>query len=387
MRVAFVTHTTSLYGANRSLIDLLDGLRGSGVDGHVVSPNDGPFTRAVTNRSIPVAVHPIQWWMSQRTDAGGASRRWKRNLRCLPQLARQLDRWRVDLVHSNSSVIPVGAMACALTGRPHVWHVREMATLHYGFSYDWGVDAFREAMGKAEALAVMSRAIRRYLVRRGIAPSRMQVVYDGVASAEEFDRRYGRARNRAPSRSRCTFAVIGALYPNKGQWIAIQALGRLAARFPRARLWIVGGGNPGYAEGLRMLVRRLGLGSRVKFWGYRGDLAPIYLSTDAVLVCSRHEGIGRVAAEAMSFCRPVIGYDEGGTSELIKDGKTGLLYRGGAEELAGCMRRFLEDPSCARRMGKDGWRAAQERFTTEAHTQRMLRIFEEVLNGGGSDDA
>ncbi len=276
-------------------------------------------------------------------------------------------------------------MVSILTGRPHVWHMRELATLHYGLAYDWGAETFRRVVGRSEALVAVSKAVRHHLARRGIASKRMRVVYDGVAWAREFDRRYREQHlRRERRRAGYTFTVVGLIHPSKGQWEAILAFGMIAAQFPHVRLRIAGDGDRGYVEGCRLLVERLRLQGRVRFLGFRPDPAHLYRGTDALLVCSRHEGMGRAAVEAMSFCRPVIGYDDGGTPELIEHGKTGLLYRGGAEELAACMRRFLKNPSRARRMGENGWRAARERFTTEAHAQRMLRVFEGALNGGDS---
>jgi hypothetical protein len=55
----------------------------------------------------------------------GAATRLLRNVRVLRPLAAQIRRWGCNLVYSNSSVFPVGAMAAAKLRLPHVWHLRE----------------------------------------------------------------------------------------------------------------------------------------------------------------------------------------------------------------------------------------------------------------------
>ena len=41
MRISFFTHYTELYGANRSLLDLIDGLAAHGVCAHMICPHPG----------------------------------------------------------------------------------------------------------------------------------------------------------------------------------------------------------------------------------------------------------------------------------------------------------------------------------------------------------
>lgn len=74
-----------------------------------------------------------------------------------------------------------------------------------------------------------------------------------------------------------------------------------------------------------------------------------------ILVCSKVEAMGRVTAEAMAAGKPVISYTNEGALELIEHEVKGLLYSSGAEELANCMLRLMEDQSLLRRISLVGW--------------------------------
>jgi len=121
MKVAFITNYTELYGANRSLLSLIDGLSQYKVSAHVVAPGEGDMTKALQDRGVPVTIMPIQSWMSERPSSceplrwilwmRNAIRRFYRNLRVLPALVKQLRKWKIDVIHTNSSVIPIGALA------------------------------------------------------------------------------------------------------------------------------------------------------------------------------------------------------------------------------------------------------------------------------------
>lgn len=66
IKVAFLTHYTRLYGANRSLLNLIDGLSEYGISSYVISPSEGDITEALRVRGIPVEILPIELWVSPR---------------------------------------------------------------------------------------------------------------------------------------------------------------------------------------------------------------------------------------------------------------------------------------------------------------------------------
>ena len=67
LKVAFVTHYGSLYGANRSLLALIDGLRDYNVKSFVVGREPGPIDKELEKRSVPFAVIPFEWWVRHRS--------------------------------------------------------------------------------------------------------------------------------------------------------------------------------------------------------------------------------------------------------------------------------------------------------------------------------
>lgn len=389
MRVAFITHYTEFYGANRSLLNLIDGLKKYGVSAYVVSPREGELTKVLRNRGVPVAIIPIRWWMSKPPSSNGHLKligqyiRWRRNvlkrlyenLLVLPALVRQLRAWKIDVIYTNSSVIPIGAIASKWLRLPHIWHLREFGKLHYGLQHDWGTIVFKRVIGSADALIAISEAIRAHLLS-GMSNQRIHVIYNGVASEADFDRLYDLVQAQPNRQQPYTFALVGLIHPNKGQETAIRALAVAARQYPDIRLLIVGGGD---VDQLKQLANESGIEDKVEFWGYVQEPYTAYLAADAVLMCSKYEAMGRVTVEAMSARRPVIGYDDGGTSEIIEHEHTGLLYRGGPEMLAACMMRFTENPEWACKLGENGWHDARSKFSTEAYAESIYRVLRSIL--------
>jgi glycosyltransferase involved in cell wall biosynthesis len=380
LRVAFITHYAELYGANLSLLNLIEGLGRCGVVAHVIGPEQGDLLGELARRGIPAAVLPFEWWVSTRRTLLGGATRLLRNIRHLRSFTAQIAGWGCDLVYSNSSVFAIGAMAAARLGLPHVWHLREFGWKDYALLPDFGQHLSRLAYRSADATIFVSQALRRVILG-GSRPLNSHVIYNGVASEAAFDERRRAAESLRGRRQPFTFVLVGRFRASKGQAVAIRAFAQLAARHPAVRLILVGGagqtGEQDYFDQCRILATQLGVADRVEFWGYIPDPERAFLAADVALMCSRNEAMGRVTAEAMSACRPVIGFDSGGTSELVDPGRTGLLYRGGADALAACMARYVEAPEMAWQHAQAGWHVARRRHSTETYAAQI----DQVLRG------
>ncbi len=381
MRIAFLTHYSELYGANLSLLNLIDGLCNYGHTAAVICPDRGDLHDALTSRDVLAAVVPFAWWLNPRPAPRGSAKRFLANLRRLPELVGQIAEWQAELVYSNSSVFCVGALAAAKLGLPHVWHVREFGDRDYDLIPDTGKGVFRRALLTADATIFVSRALKQAIVGRRSAKS-AYVVYNGVASEAVFDERRVKAELLRGRRQPFSFVLVGRFRESKGQHIAIEAFARIAQRHEDVRLLLVGGagqtGDQSYLIMCQERVQALRLSDRIEFWGYIPDVERAYLSADAALMCSRNEAMGRVTVEAMSACRPVIGFESGGTPELIENDRAGLLYAGGPESLAEKMDIYVRAPDLARTHGETAWQLARTRFSTEAYAAQIVERLREI---------
>jgi glycosyltransferase involved in cell wall biosynthesis len=175
----------------------------------------------------------------------------------------------------------------------------------------------------------------------------------------------------------------GVLTPLKGIHHLVRAFGRIAEKWPDARLLVVGGEeNPGYARCLRTEVKNLDLGGRVVFTGRvpQRELAE-HLRTARVLVLPSYtEGLPRVVMEALIVGTPVIATSVGGVPELIEDGMVGFLVQPGDEAgLAERLARLLEDDEMAREMGRRAREVGRHLLSTEGYVNGYRRLCAEAL--------
>ena len=86
-----------------------------------------------------------------------------------------------------------------------------------------------------------------------------------------------------------------------------------------------------------------------------------------------------VVLESYAYGKPVIASNLGSLTELVEDGKTGLLFEPkNTPKIASCIRLLAEHPEKAQEMGENARKLCEEKYTPEAHWQQFLTIAESV---------
>lgn len=143
--------------------------------------------------------------------------------------------------------------------------------------------------------------------------------------------------------------TIGRLVPRKAVHELIHVVKRL--NDSRVKLLVIGDG-PERAR-LERCANDLEVRDQVCFGGNVDEnekfvllnFADIYVST------SQHEGFGLVFLEAMSVGLPIVCYNNGGQTDFLKDGRTGVLVELGNQEMfVKKLRALIANPGLRKRM-------------------------------------
>jgi glycosyltransferase involved in cell wall biosynthesis len=175
---------------------------------------------------------------------------------------------------------------------------------------------------------------------------------------------------------------VGRLRTRKALAVLLEALPRVRARLPGARLVVVGDGEQRAAVAAQ--VRRLGLEGAVELTGALGRDATRQWFQRADVLClpSLYEGFPMVILEAMAEALPVVATAVAGVPEAVRPGETGLLVAPeDATALAAALVAVLEDPEGARAMGAAGAALLAERFTIERTTAAYVALWQRLAAG------
>lgn len=169
-----------------------------------------------------------------------------------------------------------------------------------------------------------------------------------------------------------TFVLAARLLRDKGIGEYAEAARLLRQTHPQARFLLLGGLDPNPAAIPRAEVEGW-VAEGLLEWPGHVAVQPWLAQAQVFVLPSYREGVPRSTQEAMAMGRAVITTDATGCRETVEHGVNGLLVPvrdPGA--LAAAMRRFLDDPTLAPRMGAESRRLAEERFDARAQAARLL---------------
>lgn len=163
----------------------------------------------------------------------------------------------------------------------------------------------------------------------------------------------------------------------KGHDQVLEALPRI----PGARLVVAGDGDD--RPRLAARAHDLGLKARVTFTGFVSEatLAELYRRAAVFVMPSLGEGFGLVYLEAMRAGKPCVAARGSAADEVVAHGETGFLVdRDDPQELESALRRLLDSPDLARRLGEAGRRRWREHFSLERYQAGLRPLLEELVS-------
>jgi glycosyltransferase involved in cell wall biosynthesis len=238
---------------------------------------------------------------------------------------------------------------------------------------------FKYQHGTDRIIAV-SRFIRDLLVRDGIQPEKIEVVYDGF-EWESLGPRSERSASRQRlglEESELLIGTAGWFSPEKGHELLIRAFHKVKESHPRARLLIVGDGK--LRGRYQKLIADLGLHGQVLIPGFLPNLQDVLSALDLFIFPSLHEGLGSTLLMAMAHQIPVCASQTGGIPEVVIPGQTGFLFPpGNIQALAETILHALQHPALAQLQQRNAYRLVQEYFRFERMISETYKIYCNVL--------
>ena len=119
---------------------------------------------------------------------------------------------------------------------------------------------------------------------------------------------------------------------------------------------------------------------RVKFLGFRKDVAEIMNQADIFALISNWEGLPCTIIEAMCGGIPVIASDVGGVKEVVADGETGYVVpRSNRAILTEKLSKLATNQKLRLQMGLAGRQRYESQFTFKQMYQKTLNTYQEVM--------
>lgn len=171
----------------------------------------------------------------------------------------------------------------------------------------------------------------------------------------------------------------GRLAHIKGPDLLLQAIARMAKNQHSIRLVFVGDGAEMAA--LRDQAEHLGVADITRFAGRltRGQIYGAIKGFDIAIVPSREEGFGLSALEAMAAGVPLVASRVDALTEVVIDGKTGLLFKPeDPEDLALRLCSLIRDASLRKRLAEEGTSHAERTYGLPHFRQHISSLLQRL---------
>lgn len=378
--ILYISHERKMGGANVCLLELADEMQRRGHKVVVSVLYAGcPIDIELRKRGIKTIVCPLGWWQVP-VEWGGVYRALFKMLNVVQhffaiRLCNYVKKNRIDIIHSNSSVINLGMYVAQRTHVKHIWHFREFEMPDCGLTYLLGRKKSIEYVNKSDKVIFISKALRASYM--DILDEKTCVVYDGVADKYTFTTKKHNVES--------CFLIAGNLNPNKNQMLVLKATKILKDRgITNFSVKIAGEStslqrSKQYKKELIEFIE-LNMLDNVEMLGYISDINGIRETTDVEIVASVSEAFGRVTIEGMLAHNPVIVSNVGASPELVENGKMGLIFENeDAEDLADKIEFFIKNSCKVMEMGEYAFQKVKDKYTLENCVNNILDVYEEVL--------
>lgn len=282
-------------------------------------------------------------------------------------LSKFVRKEKIDVIHSNSRVTQfLGFLLYKFTKVPYV------STFH-GF--------YRKSRARKQlrfeglrAIAVSNHVKTHLWQDLNIPEDKIRVVYNGICR-EEFDMHKKTKTHYGFAKSDFVIGILGRISEEKGHLLAVEAFKLLSYNHDNAYLAISGKGK---LEGeLKTFIKLADIENKIKFFDLEAkDFLDI---PDIVVVPSKKEGFGYVIIEAFLKGVPVIGFNTGAISEIIRNEENGLLfYKYEGFYLKQAIEKLMQDKLLYEKIIKKAKEDAQI-FSMENMALNTEKVYREVL--------
>ncbi len=219
----------------------------------------------------------------------------------------------------------------------------------------------------------VSESTKEDLTSWGIPKNNITIIHNGLG-AVKFNHYPHKLKKK-------TIIFLGALSKDKGIEDAIKVFSIMNNSRSNLQFWVVGKGEKNYLEQLKLLVLKLEIDKKVKFWGFVSDEKKIELlaRSDIAINTSIREGWGLVVIEAASVGIPTVAFNVSGLRDSIINGKTGVICnQNTSENMALNILSLVNDRRNYNRMSKNAifW---SKKFSWDKASNESLDLLKKIV--------
>lgn len=230
---------------------------------------------------------------------------------------------------------------------------------------------------KADLIIVISKSLKNYLEKLGIAPNKIFIMHNGV-NFEKFNWKVSKKKviNKYKNNNKTVVGFVGGLEPHHGLKLLFNAVNKLKEK-DKVVLLIVGDGS--YRNELEQLSNKLGIKSV-----FTGEISheevPKYISAmditvkpDANPYCSPMK-----IFEYMAMKKPILACKTKSVEEIITNGFNGVLVNPNSNSIKEGLENLIHEKKLRNEISENGYKYVKEKFSWEKNAEKVIELVQDI---------
>jgi len=298
----------------------------------------------------------------------------KFNLTVIPKLIKLINRIKPDIIHTHLFQARFYTAIASIFSKSTILITHKHNNVNLR-KHNVFVVLERLGITFYDKIIAISHAVAKSLKSYELVPSKkIFVLHNGIDIAK-FN--VIKSSHRNSKKNQVVIGIVCRLEPQKGIIYLLLAMRIILAKFPNAKLEIVGDGSL-----FRELVeysKNLGISNSVKFFGKFADVIPFYKRMDVFVLPSLYEGFGIVLLEAMASGLPIVATNVDGINEVVVDGESGILIPPkNPEAIADAVLKIIENDQLSERLILRGYERAKS-FDIKENVYKLHNFYKMLL--------
>lgn len=383
--ILFIHQSADLYGSDKTLLYLVDAIKND-FNPIVVLPVEGPLLEELKKINVEVIINPVIKVSRQLFASFQIIKLPFLIYFTVKSLHKKLGNRKIDIIHSNTLAVFLGAFYSYIYNIKHIWHVHEIIAHPKIVSkmYPHLVNFF------SNYVIFNSKASFEHLVEgKPKLKIKSQVIYNGLDRNESFISETEQQTLKTTffnsiEPSTLILGLVGRINRHKGQHLLLNAFEELIKdKFKNIKLLFIGStvtGQEYLLEDLKHAIIKKEIENHVTIIDFQKDLWRYYDCMDIVMVPTTDpEPFGLVAVEGMLSKKPIIAASHGGLKEIIVHNETGLLFEpNNKQALKAAIETLITTPELIPLYGNHGYIRAREEFSLLNYTNNFKSLYHSI---------
>lgn len=373
-----------MYGADKILLELVCGLNKNLFHPIVVLPEHGILEKKLKENKIETYVIPYPILRRKYFNIRGIWQYFSTYYSSSKKIENLIKGKNIDLIHVNTAAVLEGIYLKKKLKTKMVWHIHEiiLSPAIVGKTLNYLVGRYSD-----KCIAV-SEAVKNNLLKSGYFKlNQIDVIYNGVDSQKftpVLNSNYLYKEWHIPKNA-IKVGMIGRVNAWKGQNDFLKALTPLLNEFQNLYLFIIGSafnGQEWRVDNLKKKISEDKNSERIVYSKFRTDNNYIQNFFDLLILPSTNpDPLPTVVLEAMASGTPVVGYKHGGVTEMIRNGKDGMLAEiNNPEDLRKKVKNVLVNNKLES-YGKNARERQERKFSIQAFISNFEKMYTKVITG------